>query len=113
MSTCSKCKVTLDTTNTYKKGKRLLSYCKVCFNRYCIDRWQKKKLRVVEQMGNKCHDCKNTYPPTVYDLHHIDPSQKEMGWDKMRLASEEKTQLELAKCVLLCANCHRIRHIAV
>ena len=44
------------------------------------------------------------------DFHHKDPSQKCFG---LRLApSKTWTQIkaEIPKCILICANCHRILH---
>jgi hypothetical protein len=50
--------------------------------------------------------------PATLDFHHTNPAEKERsigdigkyGW------SREKTQAEIAKSVILCANCHRKRH---
>ena len=60
-----------------------------------------------------CLDCGESHPATL-DFHHIDPAEKERslgdigkyGW------SRKKTLAEIAKCVILCANCHRKRHAA-
>ena len=46
------------------------------------------------------------------EFHHLDPSQKDItlsmsatnGW------SFERIEKEAAKCILLCANCHRKEH---
>lgn len=58
-----------------------------------------------------CMDCGNSFPPFVMDYDHRDPSAKSMsladapksGWSNKRLEEE------IAKCDLVCANCHRIR----
>jgi hypothetical protein len=45
------------------------------------------------------------------DFHHEDPSTKE--YDVNRLISNgqfKKAEEELKKCIVLCANCHRIHH---
>jgi len=60
-----------------------------------------------------CVDCGESHPATL-DFHHVDPSEKERslgdigkyGW------SRAKVLAEIAKCVILCANCHRKRHWA-
>ena len=116
MSLCTTCNIEITPENTYKRSGRpgkLMSRCKSCFNSYCVDRWRKRKIKAIENMGNKCHDCENTFPFVVYDFHHLDPNEKEFDWSKMRLVSEEKLQRELEKCILLCSNCHRIRHVAL
>lgn len=70
-----------------------------------------KKLRAIEHMGGVCQDCKGSFPPPVFDFHHLDPSEKELNLgDIMRRKDFSTIEKELSKCVLLCANCHRIRH---
>lgn len=81
-----------------------------CFNRYCVERWRRIKAEEVERMGGVCKDCGGVFHPDVYDFHHEDPREKEYQWTKLRLLSAERRRAELAKCVLLCANCHRLRH---
>ena len=110
MSLCTDCKVELNNVNAYKKGKRLSSRCKSCFNSYCITRWKQRREKAIMDKGNVCLDCNKTFPSIAYDFHHLDPTTKDMDWNKMRLVNEAALTAELAKCVLLCACCHRIRH---
>ncbi len=111
MPNCTNCKATLTQDNSYKKdSKRLNSRCKQCFNSYCISRWINRKIQAIQKLGDKCYDCKNSFPYPAYDFHHLDPKEKDMDWSKMRLISDKKLQSELSKCVLLCAVCHRLRH---
>jgi lysyl-tRNA synthetase class I len=57
-----------------------------------------------------CMDCGVRYPPYVMDLDHRDPSQKVGNVSSMlNLNSEKKIRDEIAKCDVVCANCHRIR----
>ena len=78
-------------------------------NKKVKDRYKAKKSYWIERMGGKCSDCGVSYPDPVYDLHHLDPSEKEgpVCFTK----SDAKIEKEIKKCVLLCANCHRIRHM--
>lgn len=48
----------------------------------------------------------------VLDFHHKDPSSKEFGVSGSRQGSHSlcSTVSEIRKCVLLCANCHRLVH---
>jgi hypothetical protein len=110
MSNCYRCKTELNSENCYKKNQKLQSYCKKCFLFYCKDRWTKRKIDIINSFGNFCFDCKQSFDYCVYDFHHLDPTEKKMDWRKMRLVSIEKLQEELKKCIMLCANCHRIRH---
>lgn len=70
---------------------------------------RKRKEEIVKMMGDKCFDCGLSFHPAVYDLHHLDPANKE-GSKAMSQISMERLKKELEDCVLLCANCHRIRH---
>jgi len=90
-------------------------YCKKCFNARCQQRWVKRKLEAIDYLGNRCADCDLHISQShyaVFEFHHLDPTQKDADWNKLRLSSSARILSELAKCVLLCANCHRIRHAA-
>lgn len=89
------------------------SFCKKCFNIYIGKRWIEKKIKAIEYKGCSCVDCGLTYPQTpypVFDFHHLNPSEKDVEWIKLRKRSWDKITYELDKCDLLCSNCHRIRH---
>jgi hypothetical protein len=55
-----------------------------------------------------CTDCKQTFPPCVMDFDHI-RGTKVADISSMRGSSIERIAAEIAKCELVCANCHRIR----
>ena len=69
-----------------------------------------RKAHFVEYKGNKCYDCKQTFPICCYDFHHLDETKKSFeiapGLDREIGVLTE----EVDKCVMLCSNCHRIRH---
>ena len=56
-----------------------------------------------------CLDCKECFPPVCMDFDHRDPSTKVRSISLMLGAPWEKILSEVAKCDLICANCHRIR----
>ena len=68
-----------------------------------------------ETKNKPCVDCGGTFPDFCMDYHHLDPETKEtrirdyINGDY----SFKRIQEEVDKCVLLCANCHRIRHHVV
>ena len=91
----------------------VMSLCKECFNRFCMDRWKQRKIKYIRQLGGRCKSCgleltDNNY--CVFDFHHTNPEEKEYMWTKLRLFSDSRIQEELPKCILLCANCHRLAH---
>lgn len=59
----------------------------------------------------KCEECGFNHPGAL-DFHHNDPTQKDRSISQMvyHKVSVEKIQLEIGKCKVLCANCHRILH---
>lgn len=59
-----------------------------------------------------CTDCGMSFAqrPECCDFHHLDPSVKEGSMYQAARSSIARAKREIAKCVPLCANCHRTRH---
>lgn len=75
---------------------------------------RERKLRAVAYMGSTCHACGRDRPASLFEFHHWDASQKDFGLSESGIPrSWAKTVAELAKCVMLCANCHREVHAGV
>lgn len=106
--TCARCKKSKPGADFYMRGRWRQSWCKPCFNAYCMQRWSTRKAQYVAFLGGHCVDCGTVFPPAVFDFHHV--GSKDFDWSKLRLRSDAEIRKELAKCVLLCANCHRKRH---
>lgn len=71
-----------------------------------------RKLDAIEQLGGVCmtEGCDETHPVAL-QFHHRDPSIKKFMVNSKTLSSPKKYPwkeilLEIAKCDLLCANCH-------
>lgn len=71
---------------------------------------QARLKKAIELLGGCCFKCKQTFDSCVYDFHHKNPEEKEFTIGENMLVSEERFYLEVSKCVLLCANCHRLEH---
>lgn len=56
-----------------------------------------------------CTDCGNRFPPVCMDWDHLPGQVKVRAVGMMLSYSREKVLAEIAKCELVCANCHRIR----
>lgn len=135
MPFCTKCSLDKPTEQfalrTIVSGKRH-SRCKTCQAESSRARYQrvrvealayskarkpakKAALRVwMAELKNKpCMDCGNRYPPWCMDYDHRDGTTKlHRGVSDMssnRLSSKRMILEEIAKCDLVCANCHRTR----
>ena len=71
---------------------------------------RKRKRQLVEHFGDKCLDCGQSFPQCVYQFHHLDPKEKDVNPSYAITQKPSKMWEELSKCVMLCANCHLIRH---
>lgn len=68
-----------------------------------------RKLFVEFKTGQPCEDCKQEFPFYVMEYHHV-RGKKFMAVGRMiGKYAWERILAEIEKCVLLCANCHRIR----
>lgn len=56
-----------------------------------------------------CEDCSER-DPICLDFHHLRDKVICIGKAVARTWSKERLEKEMAKCVVLCANCHRKRH---
>lgn len=90
-------------------------------NRDRVNEWRTARRRETRDFirslkrGRPCDMCGGLFPPTAMDWDHIDPTQKsfEICQEGIReMYSQEKLLEEIAKCRLICANCHRI-HSAI
>jgi len=76
------------------------------------------RISAADYKNNECEICglkRNTIDDLeIFDFHHKDRSNKsfELG-DKIEDRSWVTIKLELDKCMMLCANCHRKQHLYV
>ena len=70
----------------------------------------KRKLEAIELLGGKCAHCQGEFHPAAMDFHHVDPKEKDFDPCSALTKNKQRFFLELKKCILLCANCHRIHH---
>lgn len=58
-----------------------------------------------------CADCGGEFPPYVLDFHHRAGEKKLFAISNgKKKYGKRRLEEEMAKCDLICANCHRIRH---
>jgi hypothetical protein len=99
--------------------------CITCQRKYCKQNYlqnkkkilKKQRIRKQEQSNyiNKiksdspCTDCKKFWPPYIMDFDHLPGSKKLNDVASMKHYTIERIQQEIAKCELVCSNCHRER----
>ena len=50
---CTGCNAEKEISEFYKRADRKNGYssCKSCFSKYCIERWQERKIKAIEYKG--------------------------------------------------------------
>lgn len=133
MKKCWVCKKLLSNTEFYKdrtKKDGLCTKCKSC-NKKQRDTWRrahpnkhhkqqsrqhqrtrKRNLKFIREykLNHGCSNCGYKESSVALDFHHINPTTKLNSIS--RLANDcyslHKIKLEMKKCTILCANCHRV-----
>lgn len=81
----------------------------MCHKHYGKTRRDVLKEAAVAAFGSSCKKCGGAFHRAVFDFHHI--GEKEASPSSLFAnASAKAIAKELVKCVLLCANCHRMEH---
>jgi hypothetical protein len=88
-----------DSSGTYR--------CTRCSADAVSRRRRKIKITLIREAGGACALCGYNKCVGALAFHHLDPASKVFGMAEGGVArSLEKCRREVAKCVLLCANCH-------
>lgn len=70
---------------------------------------EKKRAFIAAFKDVPCADCGIKYPPYVMDFDHLPQYKKSFTISRTTHISMEALLLEVSKCEIVCANCHRIR----
>lgn len=125
---CSTCKLDKPEEDFYwrQPGKRRRGQCKECEKKYrsrykkqayvrkqSMEYWRNKPAVVASNNAKDtpCMDCGVQYPTCVMDFDHRPGEVKSFGIGQSKRSLEE-TLLEIAKCDVVCSNCHRLRTAA-
>ncbi len=78
---------------------------------YVRNRDKKIKLWLKEYKATlKCEKCEENHPACL-DFHHINPKDKKFSIGRIKdFMSRRVLKAEIAKCRVLCSNCHRKEH---
>lgn len=90
--------------------------CRECVRAKDQARDEERRALVVEAKSRPCMDCGQSYPYYVMDLDHRPGSGKVLNLAAMASGrsrySLDDIRAEIAKCDVVCANCHRVRTFA-
>ncbi len=78
---------------------------------YASNRRRYKKSQAVQRFGSLCAHCGGNYPDCVFEFHHRNHDEKDVTPAKLFMLKDDTINNELDKCIMLCANCHRIQHL--
>lgn len=130
MKLCYKCDTHLPLTAFSKNSSRPdghNSQCKDCHSAYRRKHYQENRKKVhgqikmrrqelteyvrLQRLGKECVRC-GVSDHRALHFHHRNPSDKDFSLAQAgeRGVSIETIELEIAKCDLICANCHAIEH---
>ena len=82
-------------------------------NKNYVPGWRARtKQRLSDAFDNKCAICGGTFPPCVFDFHHLDPDTLVFRLSEIRkhAISWKRIVKEVRKCIMVCSNCHRQIH---
>jgi hypothetical protein len=74
-------------------------------------RWILKQWLETYKKANRCKKCSMS-DYRCLEFHHLNPKEKDYNIGKMitNKTSLSNLQKEVSKCIIICANCHRIEH---
>lgn len=85
--------------------------CGKCQTESVTKRRREIKVLAVNYKGGNCNECGYSRSIAALEFHHRDPAEKDFAIGGKGLTrSFESLKVELDKCDLLCANCHREEH---
>jgi len=66
---------------------------------------------IINKLKIKCSQCGEDHP-AILDFHHLNPKDKDFELAKAIAGGYSKSRIlkEIAKCIVLCSNCHRKLH---
>ena len=75
---------------------------------YAKDKHKERQTFINDMKRVPCVDCGNLFPPVCMDFDHVN-GEKVANISEMKTYTMERIKEEIAKCDIVCANCHRIR----
>jgi hypothetical protein len=128
---CGKCGETkpVELFHRWKRSDGYQPWCKACrkvYDKAFYERTIERRLARLPQVkaefaawyaslkeGKPCADCGGVFPPQAMHFDHPPGVEKVANvGDLARKRSRQKILAEVAKCDLVCANCHAVRTVS-
>jgi len=127
MKRCGACDLTKPLTEFHRRGAGHQAWCIECRREYDADYYQRTRTTRLEQKraqlaeimawyrelksGRPCQDCGGIYHPAAMEWDHLPGAVKvaEVSRFLQTQRSKQAILAEIAKCELVCANCHAVR----
>lgn len=126
LKTCSRCNLEkpISEMGVDKRSSTGIGvWCVSCHKSYTREYWDKNRSKMIEKSrlhrqirhawlatlkSKPCVDCGQVFPPEAMDFDHV-VGGKVKGVGRMTTHHPNAILAEMAKCDLVCGNCHRVR----
>ena len=125
MKHCGRCQLEKPIAEFHRWGQGHQPWCKACKSEYAAEYYIRNHARRVEynrrqrkeavafyrelKEGRPCADCGGMFHPSAMQWDHRPGVEKVDDVSRMYGLSRERVLEEIAKCDLVCANCHAVR----
>ena len=124
MQTCNICQADKPLEEYDLHKGRVVRFCKECRrvknraaykkNRskhiaYASKKKEDKKAKLRAIKSQPCADCGISYPPYVMDFDHVRGKKEFNIGENALFLAWSRVETEIAKCDIICSNCHRER----
>lgn len=113
MKKCTTCQVNKDESEYYpKRPNGLMATCKECNKKKAIEQRCFNKLLCLDYLGCfECQECGYDKCIGALDFHHNKGKKKFLISRIRNIILTDEQKIEISKCIVICANCHRKEHI--
>ncbi len=109
---CHRCSTEKEESEFYKANNRkdgLQTCCISCDKAFRQEKYDIFIKTIMDIKDVPCMDCGEKYPSYVMDFDHRDKSEKLFNIGQGRCRGIDSVHAEIAKCDIVCSNCHRER----
>lgn len=122
---CGRCRRERPLTDFHRFRDGYQPWCKACKSEYAAEYYVRNRVKRVEynrrqrqeaaawylelKKGRPCADCGGVFHPAAMQWDHPPGAEKVAHVAELYRGSRTRVLKEIAKCELVCANCHAVR----